>query len=163
MAQTRLERQGPPTGLKRLLFRAPIPLYRARLGFILGKRFLMLEHTGRKSGETRRTILEVVVDDPDAAYVAAAWGDKAQWLQNVKADPRVTFHLGSHRYNTEAEVVEPERAHELMERYASLHPKVLDRLASYMLDDPGDSPQEQATRLAERIPVVRLGKGSGPI
>lgn len=158
MARTRLEREGSPTGLKRLLFRAPIPLYRARLGFLFGKRFLMLEHTGRKSGETRRTILEVVVDDPDAVYVAAAWGDEAQWLQNVRAEPVVAFHVGSRRYRTKAELVNPEEARELMERYAALHPKMLERLASYMLDDPGDTPERQAARVAERIPIVRLAK-----
>lgn len=161
MAGTRLEREGPPTGLKRLLFRAPIPLYRTRLGFLFGERFLMLEHTGRKSGETRRTVLEVVVNDPDATYVAAAWGDRAQWLRNVKANPKVTFHLGSRTYETDAEVVEPERAHELMERYATQHPKVLDRLASYMLDDPGETPLAQAEHVAERVPMVRLSKQGG--
>lgn len=161
MAGTRLEREGPPTGLKRLLFRAPIPLYRARLGFLFGERFLMLEHTGRKSGETRRTILEVVVNDPDAAYVAAAWGHRAQWLRNVEESPNVTFHLGSRTYQTEAEVVAPERARGLMERYATQHPKVLDRLASYMLDDPGETPVEQAKQVAERVPMVRLSKQGG--
>jgi hypothetical protein len=34
----------------RWIVRAPVGLYRARLGFLLGPRMLMLEHTGRKSG-----------------------------------------------------------------------------------------------------------------
>lgn len=161
MPATRLERQGSPKGIERFLFRAPIPLYRARLGFLLGKRFLMLEHTGRKSGQLRRTVLEVVVDDPDAVYVAAGWGDEAQWLRNVKAHPHVTFHLGSRKYETWAEMVRIEEAHLLMSRYAAMHPKALDRLAAFMLDDPGDTPQEQAARVADHIPMVRLPKRAG--
>lgn len=38
----------------RWLVRAPIWLYRARLGAVLGSRLLMLEHTGRTSGQRRR-------------------------------------------------------------------------------------------------------------
>ena len=158
MERTKLEREGSPTGWKRLLFRAPIPLYRARLGFLFGHRFVLLEHTGRNTGETRRTVLESVVDDPDAVYVAAAWGAEAQWLKNVGADPRVVFHLGSRRYRCDAERVSHEAARALMSRYAMEHPRALQALARFMLDDPGSGPLEQASQIATHIPMVRLSK-----
>ena len=47
----------PVTGLKRIMFRAPIFLYRIGLGGLLGKRFLLLNHIGRK------TVMEVVNHD----------------------------------------------------------------------------------------------------
>ena len=50
----------PPKGFNRLMFRAPIWLYRLGLGWMLGKRFLLLNHTGRESGLPRQTVLEVV-------------------------------------------------------------------------------------------------------
>lgn len=118
----------------------------------------MLEHEGRRSGQIRRTVLEVVVNDPDAVYVAAGWGNKAQWLANVRANPAVTFYHGAHRYETVAEIVDKDEAHELMDRYAAKHRAVLDKLAGFMLDDPGDTPEAQASRLAENIPMVRLPK-----
>lgn len=158
MASRRLEKQGSPTGWKRMLFRAPIGLYRIGLGFVMGERFTMLEHTGRKSGETRRTVLEVVVNDPDAIYVAAAWGTEAQWLKNVKADPDVVFHLGSRKYRTTVEMVTRERAHQLMEDYAEKHPKALERLSRFMLDDPAETVEAEADQVAELIPMVRLPK-----
>jgi hypothetical protein len=37
------------------LVRAPIWLYRLRLGFLFGRRMLLLEHIGRKSGARRWT------------------------------------------------------------------------------------------------------------
>jgi len=158
MNGTRLERQGSPRGWKRVLFRAPIALYRAGLGFLLGKRFVMLEHKGRKTGETRRTVLETVVNDPDAVYVAAAWGASAQWLRNIEADPQIVVHLGSRRYESEAEMVDGDDAGTLMYRYAADHPSALKRLAAFMLDDPGDTPEQQASRVAEQIQLVRLPK-----
>jgi hypothetical protein len=44
----------------RRLVRAPIWLYRARLGFLFGPRLIMLEHTARKSGARCYVVLEVV-------------------------------------------------------------------------------------------------------
>jgi hypothetical protein len=48
----------------RWIVRAPVWLYRARLGFVFGSRLLMLEHTGRKTGIRRYVVLEAV-DHPD--------------------------------------------------------------------------------------------------
>jgi deazaflavin-dependent oxidoreductase (nitroreductase family) len=143
-----------------MIFWAPIPLYRARLGFLFGHRFVMLCHTGRQSGETRRTILEVVVNDPDAVYVAAGWGAKAQWLKNVKADPDVVFYLGSKRFPTRAVIIDVEEASLVMNRYAEAHPRALASLAKFMLDDPGETASRRAERIAASVPMVRLPKDS---
>lgn len=118
----------------------------------------MLEHKGRKTGQIRRTTLEVVANHPDAVYVAAAWGAEAQWLRNVMADQRVTFYLGTRKYETVAKMVSDEQAVELMREYAEEHPQVLDRLAAFMLESPGKTPEEQARRVAEEVPMVRLPK-----
>ncbi len=159
MGNTRLEGQGSPTGLKRWFLRAPIGLYRARLGFLFGNRFLMLEHVGRKSGQTRRTVLEVVVNRPDAVFVAAGWGAKAQWFANLKANPQARYHLGSKVYDTDAVVVDQEEAARLMAEYADSHPKALDRLSKFILDDPPDTPKAQAEAVAAVVPLVKLPKG----
>ena len=51
----------PPKGLRRLVFRAPLHAYHARLGWLFGQRLLLLHHTGRVTGKPREVILEVVV------------------------------------------------------------------------------------------------------
>jgi hypothetical protein len=62
----------PPSGLRRLLFRAPIRLYRWHLGWLLGGRCLLLTHTGRTSGLPRQAVLEVTGRDPSTgAYLLA--------------------------------------------------------------------------------------------
>lgn len=118
----------------------------------------MLEHIGRKSGQTRRTVLEVVANHPGAVYVAAGWGDEAQWLKNVRAHPRVVVYLGAKRFRSEAELVTNNEARDLMNEYADRHSRALDRLAAFMLDDPGSTAEEQAERLAAVVPMVRLPK-----
>lgn len=53
-----------PTGLLRRFLKLPNLLYRRHLGWLLGHRFLLLAHRGRKTGLIRRTVLEVVYYDP---------------------------------------------------------------------------------------------------
>lgn len=80
----------------RLLMRAPIWLYRARLGVLFGSRLLMLEHTGRKSGQQRLTVLEVIGHPSRDVYiVASGFGTRAQWFRNVEADPSVRVSVAT--------------------------------------------------------------------
>jgi len=76
--------------------RAPIWLYRARLGVLLGNRLLMLEHTGRTSGQRRFTVLEVIGHPSRDVYiVASGFGTRAQWFRNVEANPNVSVSVAS--------------------------------------------------------------------
>lgn len=75
--------------------RAPIWLYRAGLGVLFGERLLLLEHTGRRTGQRRFTTLEVVGHPaPDVYIVASGFGTRAQWFRNVQADPDVRVSVG---------------------------------------------------------------------
>ena len=84
-------RKSPPRGLLRLAARTPIWLYRLRLGWLLGGRFLMLTHIGRKTGRPRQVVLEVVRHDRDSNsfIVASGWGEQSNWFQNVQKTPQV--------------------------------------------------------------------------
>ena len=81
----------------RWLVRAPVWLYRARLGLVLGPRFVMLEHTGRKSGAWRY-VLEVAGRHAPGTYVGVSgFGGRAQWFRNIRAGPRVRVHVLSRK------------------------------------------------------------------
>ena len=43
-----VQNAAPPTGIGKFFFRAPIKLYDIGLGWMLGKRFLLLNHIGRR-------------------------------------------------------------------------------------------------------------------
>jgi hypothetical protein len=79
-----------PTGASRLAFRLPIYLYRLDLGWLLGHRFLLLVHRGRRSGLLHEAVLEVLLHDPATreSVVLSARGEKADWYRNVGAQPR---------------------------------------------------------------------------
>lgn len=79
--------------------RAPSWVYRRNLGFLLGKRFLYLAHQGRLSGLRRETVLQVARLDHETGEVVviAAWGNRADWVRNVRAG-HLRFAEPDHRF-----------------------------------------------------------------
>jgi deazaflavin-dependent oxidoreductase (nitroreductase family) len=93
----------PPTqphGLLRWGYNLPILLYRARLGWLLGHRFLLLTHRGRKTGAIHHTVLEVVNYNPITreSAVLSAYGTRADWYRNIQAHPPVSIQTGGSQY-----------------------------------------------------------------
>jgi deazaflavin-dependent oxidoreductase (nitroreductase family) len=147
----------PPRGFSRLAFRLPLGLYRLGLGGLLGKRFVCLTHTGRRSGKLRQTVLEVVRYDriSGACIVAAGFGKESDWVRNVEHDPHITFTVGRSSRPGLAERLEPKAAgHELAE-YSRRHPmawRELVRFMGYRLDGTEDD----ILALGKKIPLYRF-------
>jgi deazaflavin-dependent oxidoreductase (nitroreductase family) len=108
----------------RWVVRAPIWLFRARLGLLFGKRMLMLEHIGRKTGARRYVVLEVVAHpNPRTYVVASGFGERAQWLRNVRSNPNVRVVVGSAPPQpATARVLDQTEARSALETYARSHP-----------------------------------------
>jgi deazaflavin-dependent oxidoreductase (nitroreductase family) len=100
----------PPQGCSRLLFRAPIWLYRLGLGGLFGRRMLLLNHTGRKSGLPRQAVLEVVQHQPETNtyVVCVGFGEKSQWYQNLLANPQAGIQVGWRRWPVTAKQLSPQ-------------------------------------------------------
>lgn len=137
------------------LFRAPVVLFRLRLGWLFGTRLLLLSHVGRHSGRVRTTVLEVVAhhDDPPVWYVAAAWGDRSDWFRNLIRNPVAEISVGRNRRAVVARVVEPDQAARIHFRYIQEHPAAA-RIVGRMLGV--DLLRSDPTSLAQRIPLVAL-------
>lgn len=147
----------PVTGFKKVLFRAPIWLYRLGLGGILGGRFLLLNHIGRKSGQTRQAVLEVVGRDKEAgAYlIASGFGRKSDWYLNILAQPQVTIQVRWQTLAVTAVPLTPEQSGEAMVDYFRRHPtaaKNLGKLIGYEARSEADF----QTIGREMIPFIRL-------
>jgi len=98
-----------PTGLLRQMLRLPIALYRLNLGWLLGERFVLLNHAGRKTGQVRKTVIEII--DHDAVnhiyYVVSGWGSKANWYQNLLKTPNIVIEIGRRKLSVCAETLAP--------------------------------------------------------
>jgi deazaflavin-dependent oxidoreductase (nitroreductase family) len=113
-----------PRGFKWFVLRVPIWCYRLGCGCLLGKRLLLLTHTGHNSSLPRQTVLEVVDYDPntDPYFIASGFGKQSDWYQNILKTPAVTIQVGRRRMNMMAQPLTPEEPGEAMVRYAQRYP-----------------------------------------
>lgn len=156
----------PPKGILGWLLGLPRYLYHAHLGVLLGHRFLVLVHEGRRSGKRRETPLEVVRYDRTRheAIVAAGWGTKTQWLYNVDAGLAREVWIGRERYAPAVRHVDADEAQEVIAWYEdhSGLPKwivrgVLSRLLGWRYDGSPDA----RVRLAAQLPMVAFSRAAG--
>lgn len=79
----------PRRGWRKLMFKMPLYMWRLGLARLLPRNYLRLTMTGRKSGQPRHVMLEYSYIN-GRFYLLSGWGTKAQWVQNVLANPLVT-------------------------------------------------------------------------
>lgn len=143
----------------RALVRAPIWLFRARLGFLLGGRMLLMQHRGRVSGEARSVVLEVTDRPaPDRIVVVSGMGTRAQWYRNVLVEPRVLVSVGARRgVRALAHVLPPDEAARTLDAYARDHPRAWTTLGPVLTKWARPLAAAQGEDRWERVvPVVEL-------
>ena len=145
----------PPTRALHFGLRLPIWLYRMHMGWLLGNRFLMLTHIGRKSGQPHQTVIEVVQHDKetDTYYVVSGWGEKSDWYQNIQKTPDVTIHVGRRKFQARAKFISLPKAIEIMEAYACDHSLAFSELSSLFLGERMKPHSDAPRRLAEKMPM----------
>jgi deazaflavin-dependent oxidoreductase (nitroreductase family) len=153
MAATRLN------AALRGLFRVPVYFYRWKCGWLLGHRFLLLTHIGRRTGLRHHTVLEVVQyrEQGPEAVVLSAFGRNPDWLRNIEKTPDPEVVIGSrcfvaaHRFLCEEEAVsvisDYEQRNRLIRPIIRL---VLSRLLGWRYDG---SPDDRR-RLVTQLPVI---------
>jgi deazaflavin-dependent oxidoreductase (nitroreductase family) len=144
-----------PGGLMRWVLDSPAWLYRSHLGFLMGKRLLMVEHRGRKTGTLYRTVLEVAGRHPDQDewVVTAGWGPQSDWYRNLEAGNLEAVWIGSKRLDATVRFLEPEEAGQVMGRYERDHPTTAKALVKAM-GVSHDGTDEGRAEMMKQIPMV---------
>lgn len=156
----------PLTGWRRSAARMPIHLFRSGLGPLFRGRLLLLVHTGRLSGEPRRTALEVVEAGRHAEggrvwTVASGFGPRADWYRNLRQTPQAVVQAGRGYHAVSAHFLPSGEGGELMARYAPRHPRAARKLCAYM-GFTVDGSEEGYRRAGAAIPFVQLTEDAGP-
>lgn len=149
-----------PTGLRRALLRAPIRLYRARLGWLLRRRFVYVVHRGRTSGLRREVVLEAVTFDAAApeVVVVAAWGAGSDWYRNISATPALEVRVGGERWVLPRQrVLDAAEMTAALRDYGRRHPRAWRALAPRLGFDTDLSPAT-AEQVAQRFPAVAFSR-----
>lgn len=151
-----------PRGAMRWVYRLPIVPYRLGLGRLLGRRFVLLEHMGRKTGRIRHAVLEVLRWDEStgACLVSSGFGDASAWYRNLLARPRARIQSGGRAWEVSARVLPPLEAEREISGYALRYPRALQgvaRLVGWELDGTEDDRRAFAAdlRILELRPAGR--------
>jgi deazaflavin-dependent oxidoreductase (nitroreductase family) len=152
-----MEFPAPPRGLKAIPWRMPIWIYRLGLGGLLGKRFLLLTHVGKKTGLERQTVLEIVQCNPAQGeyYVVSGFGVRSHWYQNIKSNPAVKIQVGYQFFQADAFQLNPQAAGQIILEYAEKHPQALKGL-SKMIGYKIEHTREGYLAFGRQIPVIRF-------
>jgi deazaflavin-dependent oxidoreductase (nitroreductase family) len=159
-----------PSRLLRGFFKAPDWLFRLKLGWLLGHSFLELTHCGRRSGRQYRTVLEVVRYDPHTqeSVVCSGWGTRADWYQNIIANPPIAIGIGGRRYkNPGFRELAPEENYPIVAEYVRRLPRIARPLAYRLgLDVRGTEAERRAHSQQLLMVAFRpasLSAGSEPL
>lgn len=136
-----LSRRGlpdPDTPIMRFFYKMPIWAFRTGWQPIIGRLFVLMAHTGRKTGQTRYTPLEYRIAPNGRLYVISGYGDKSQWYKNIMADPYVTLQWAGHTEGMQAyRVTDRDELRMLFDQYLRERP-VTTKAFLDMLEIPYD-------------------------
>jgi deazaflavin-dependent oxidoreductase (nitroreductase family) len=153
-----------PRGILRWLLRLPINLYRWDVGWLLGERFMLLEHVGRKTGHWHSAVVEVIGHDPasDTYYAASGWHLRSDWYRNILAHPQVRVSTDRRRRLTaNAEKLPAAEAGDRLIEYAHAHPWLMEELAEIM-GYPNHKTDSEIRAIGGSLPVVGFHIGIWP-
>jgi deazaflavin-dependent oxidoreductase (nitroreductase family) len=144
-----------PAGLLKWAYKLPSLLYHWQLGWVLGDRFLMVAHLGRKTGRIRQTVLEVVDYNPETReyVVAAVYGRQSDWYQNIHTRPALWVQVGRERYAPLQRDPSPEETLHLLRAYQQQKHSWAFRQFLRMLYGY-DGTESALEELSQKIPTV---------
>lgn len=121
-----------PSTVVRWVLRAPLVLYRVHVGrfalgelvlWVYGRPHARVVHVGRRTGQRREVVLEVLERDAatDELLFAAMWGPGSDWYRNVGATPAVEVEIAGRRFRPEQRLLADDEAQAVLDRYRARH------------------------------------------
>jgi deazaflavin-dependent oxidoreductase (nitroreductase family) len=109
------------------VFRLPLPLFRAGLGWLLGRTFLVIVHAGRRTGRAHATAAMVLSDDPVTreVVVCSAWGPATDWIRNLRVRPALAVRIGRETFSPQQRFISAEERFAVTVDFRRRHPRRL--------------------------------------
>jgi len=142
-------------------FRLPAGLYALGLGRVLGRRFLRLEHVGRRRGRRYAVVLEVVGYDRRVPefVVVSGFGERADWLRNLEAAGLAEVTVGRTSFTARSRRLDVDEAVAVLAGYERRNRVVgplLRRVFSWLLGWRYDGSASARRRMAQQLPLIAL-------
>jgi deazaflavin-dependent oxidoreductase (nitroreductase family) len=147
-----------PRGVLKVFLGAPLILSRLGLSRLLGNRFVIITHLGRRTGRVYRTPVEVVRYEPVARAwtVAAAWGSPPAWYLNISARPALAIEAAGHLLpRPEQQTLHSSDAARVLGEYVVKH-RVAARVIARLLGWPSPASPGSIETITSVVPLVRF-------
>lgn len=146
-------------GFLHYLFRAPVYLFRWQLGWLFGKRFLLLTHIGRKSGLHRQTVLEVVEyrEQGPEVVVVSGFGFGSEWLRNIEARGNEEVKIGSRHFAAKHRLLDEDEAVLVLKNYEhrnQLFRPIIRIVLSHLVGWRYCGTEDDRRRLVKQLPFI---------
>lgn len=150
-----------PGPVRELFNRAPVLLYRAHLGWALGSNLLMLTTTGRKTGRTRRTVVEVAKSSPNRGSAPTLWviagrGRQSDWYANAISGGLTRITWMNHFFTPRVHALSADERFDLLVDYQHRHPRAATMLGKAALGGSFTGAHDELRRLADDLRALRL-------
>jgi deazaflavin-dependent oxidoreductase (nitroreductase family) len=147
---------------------APVGLYSVEMGWLLGDRFLLLTHRGRRTGRPYRCVLEVLAcrRETHEAIVIAGFGARSQWYRNILAGGAEEVAIGRLRFKPEVRVLDSEEATSVLADYERRHRvarPLIRSLLSRLTGLPYDGSLEARRTVVGLLPVLGFRPAESPV
>ena len=135
------DEQRPPAFMLPFM-KMPLLLYRLGLGRMLGKRFMLLTHKGRRSGKVYRSVLAVLrFDEKTREILAVSPWSASHWYRNIQAAPALEVETNGVRYAPVQRSLSPEEIAALFITFRQEHPifsRMVARIPGWKIDSTYD-------------------------
>ena len=116
-----------PNGFLKFFLKMPVWIHKIGLGGwerLIGAQWMLVTTTGRKSGKSRETMLDVMDYDSasDTYYIEAAYGSRADWVRNIEAHPRFQAQVGRRKFFANLAPLSADEAGEMMVKFYRAKP-----------------------------------------
>lgn len=119
--------QKRPNPFLKFFFKAPLFMYKIGFGGwekLIGAEWMMISTVGRKTGKRRASMVDVMDYNPstDTYYIEAAYGARADWFKNIKANPVFDAQVGRRKFKAQAQELNEADTGEILVRFFRLKP-----------------------------------------
>ncbi len=139
----------------------PLIGYRLGLGRMLGQRFMLLTHAGRKSGKTYRTVLAVLhFDERSRELWAVSPWNASNWYRNIQAAPALEVESAGVRYAPLQRSLSPEEIAAAFVEFRGRYP-IFSRMVARIPGWKIDSTEAELLELARTLRGVAFQPRQG--
>lgn len=119
--------QKRPGHFLKMFLRFPVFLHQIGFGGweqLLGMQWMFITTIGRKTGKQRYAMVDVIDYDKerDIYYIEVAYGQRADWFQNIQANPIFHAQVGKRQFKASATMLSTEQSGNAIVAFANRHP-----------------------------------------